>query len=98
MSAAEPPDRDEDAVPAGPHPALPPPAPIEPVVVPRWVQMVALPLAVLGLYSLLRAAGGVLLLFVIAGLIALLLNPFVTLVRRTGLPRGFSVLVVFFVL
>ncbi|MEA2171820.1 MAG: hypothetical protein QOF76_5120, partial [Solirubrobacteraceae bacterium] len=63
-----------------------------------WVQMVALPLAVLGLYELMRAAGAVLLLFVIAGLIALLLNPFVTIVRRTGLPRGLSVLVVFLVL
>ncbi|MEA2126868.1 MAG: hypothetical protein QOI80_3650 [Solirubrobacteraceae bacterium] len=78
----------------------PPPAPppVAPVVVPRWVQMVTLPLAVLGLYAVLRAAGGVLLLFVIAGLIALLLNPFVTLVRRTGLPRGLSVLVVFLIL
>jgi predicted PurR-regulated permease PerM len=76
----------------------PPPARVAPVIVPRWVQLVALPLAVLGLYQLLRAAGGVLLLFAIAGLIALLLNPFVTLVRRTGLPRGLSVLVVFLVL
>src|SRR4051794_23556851 len=75
-----------------------PPAAVAPVVVPRWVQMVALPLAVLGLYELLRAAGSVLLLFVIAGLIALLLNPFVTIVRRSGLPRGLSVLAVFLVL
>ena len=79
------------------HDGQPPPPPA-PVVVPRWVQMVALPLAVLGLYELLRAAGGVLLLFVIAALFALLLNPFVTVVRRSGLPRGLSVLVVFVVL
>jgi predicted PurR-regulated permease PerM len=77
------------------QPSPEPPAAIAPVVVPRWVQMVALPLAVLGLYELVRAAGGVLLLFVIASLIALLLNPFVTIVRRRGLPRGLSVLVVF---
>jgi predicted PurR-regulated permease PerM len=76
----------------------PPERPVAPVVIPRWVQMVGLPLAALGLYQLLRAAGGVLLLFIIAGLIALLLNPFVALVRRTGLPRGLSVLVVFLIL
>jgi predicted PurR-regulated permease PerM len=73
----------------------PPPARVEPVVVPRWVQLVALPLALIGFYELLRASGRVLLLFAVAGLIALLLNPFVSLVRRTGLPRGLSVLVVF---
>ena len=35
-----------------------------------------------------RAAGPVLLLFIVAGLIALLLNPFVTLLRRARFPRG----------
>jgi putative heme transporter len=58
------------------------------------VQLVLLPLAVVGLYMVLRAAGGVLLLFVIGGLIALLLNPFVTLLRRARFPRGVAVLVV----
>jgi predicted PurR-regulated permease PerM len=64
------------------------------VPVPRWVQLVLLPLAVVGLYLILRAAGAVLLLFVIGGLIALLLNPFVTLLRRARFPRGLAVLVV----
>jgi predicted PurR-regulated permease PerM len=58
------------------------------------VQLVLLPLAVVGLYMVLRAAGGVLLLFVIGGLIALLLNPFVTLLRRARFPRGLAVLAV----
>ncbi|MEA2283702.1 MAG: hypothetical protein QOK21_4309 [Solirubrobacteraceae bacterium] len=53
-----------------------------------------LPLAVVGFYMILRAAGAVLLLFVIGGLIALLLNPFVTLLRRARFPRGLAVLVV----
>jgi len=75
-----------------------PPAATAPVVVPRWVQLVALPLAVLGAYSVLQAAGVVLLLFIIAGLVALLLNPFVSLLRRLGLPRGLSVLLVFLAL
>src|SRR3712207_2370833 len=75
-----------------------PPARIEPVVVPRWIQLVLLPLALLGAWALVRAAGPVVLLFTIAALIALLLNPFVALLRRTGLPRGLSVGVVYLVL
>jgi predicted PurR-regulated permease PerM len=76
----------------------PDPAPATRVVVPRWVQLVLLPLAVLGAYAIVRAAGPVILLFIVAGLIALLLNPFVSLLRRAGLPRGAAVLVVMLVL
>src|SRR3954451_5868799 len=69
----------------------PPPARARPVVVRRWVELVLLPLAIIGAYGLLRAAGPVLLLFVIAGLIALLLNPIVAFVQRTRIPRGAAV-------
>src|SRR6476659_9546830 len=72
----------------------PPPAPparVAPVVVPRWVELVLLPLAIVGASILLRAAGPVLLLFLIAGLIALLLNPIVTLLMRARIPRGTAV-------
>lgn len=72
-----------------------PPAPGAPVVVARWVQLVMLPLAVLGLYALAHAAGTVLLLFVVAGVIALILNPLVSLVQRTRLPRALAVIVVY---
>jgi predicted PurR-regulated permease PerM len=65
------------------------------VIVPRWMQLVMLPLVVLGLWAVLRAAGAVVLLFTIGGLVALLLNPFVTMLRRRArLPRGLAVLVV----
>jgi predicted PurR-regulated permease PerM len=64
------------------------------VVVPRWIQLVMLPLAVLGLWAVLSAAGRVILLFVIGALVALLLNPFVTVLRRAKLPRGLAVLIV----
>jgi predicted PurR-regulated permease PerM len=74
------------------------PQPATRVVVPRWVQLVLLPLAVLGAWALLRASGPVLLLFTVAALIALLLNPFVSLLRRAGLPRAVAVLVVMLVL
>jgi putative heme transporter len=65
-----------------------------PVVVPRWVQMVMLPLAVIGAYGVVRAAGPVVLLFVVAGLIALLLNPLVALLQRARVPRGPAVALV----
>jgi predicted PurR-regulated permease PerM len=66
------------------------------VVVPRWVQLVLLPLALLALWALARAAGKVLLIFIVAALIALILNPLVAfLQRRTRLPRGLAVLAVY---
>ena len=68
-----------------------PPARVPPVVVPRWVQLVLLPLAVVGAYIVLRAAGPGLLLFLIVGLIALLLNPVVAFVQRRHIPRGAAV-------
>ena len=68
-----------------------PPARIEPVLVPRWVQMVLLPVAIAAAYLFLHAAGHILLLFIIAGLIALLLNPFVALVQKLRIPRGAAV-------
>ena len=81
-----------------PPPRPEPPAHVAPVVVPRWIQLVVLPLALLGVWALARAAGPVLLLFMISGLIALLLNPFVTLLRRARFPRGAAVGTVFLVL
>ena len=99
MSAHE--DREELEHPAPPDPEpldpLPPqpPSGVAPVVVPRWLQLVLVPLGVLGLWQVMQAAGRVLLLFIIAALIALLLNPFVTLLRRVGFPRGIAVLTVF---
>jgi predicted PurR-regulated permease PerM len=69
--------------------------PPTPVVVPRWVQLVALPLGVVALWIVARAAGPVLLVFVVASVVALILNPLVSLVQRTRLPRGPSVGVVY---
>jgi putative heme transporter len=71
---------------------VPPPAP---VVVPRWVQLVLLPLAILGLWALARAAHTVLLILVIAVLAALILNPLVRQLVRWRVPRGLSILFVF---
>src|ERR671933_865376 len=68
-----------------------PPAQVAPVLVPRWVQLVVLPLAIIGAYGVLRAAGPVVLLFTVAGLIALVLNPIVSLLQRARFPRGLAV-------
>ena len=65
------------------------------VVVPRWVQLVLLPLALLALWAIAKAAGKVLVIFIIAGLIALILNPAVAFLHRTRLPRGLAVLAVY---
>jgi putative heme transporter len=76
------------------HPKDSPPEP-ERVIVPRWVQLVILPLAVVAAWVLAKAAGKVLLIFVVAGVIALILNPAVAFLQRSRLPRGLAVLAVF---
>jgi predicted PurR-regulated permease PerM len=54
-----------------------------------------LPLAVLALYALAHAAGTVLLLFIVAAVVALILNPLVSLVERAKLPRTLAVIAVY---
>jgi predicted PurR-regulated permease PerM len=76
----------------------PAPVVVAPVVVPRWIQAVVLPLALLGAYALLRAAGPVTLIFIVAAIVALLLNPFVALLQQGGFPRGLAVLCTYLVL
>jgi predicted PurR-regulated permease PerM len=66
-----------------------------PVVVPRWIQLVVLPLLVLAAYALAKAAGPVLLIFIVAAIIALILHPLVGFVQRARLPRGLAVAVVY---
>ena len=75
--------------------AAEPPRMPAPVVVPRWVQLVTLPVALLALWALARAAGVVLLVFIVAGVIALILNPMVGVVQRARVPRGLAVAVVY---
>ncbi len=65
------------------------------VTVPRWIQLVVLPLALLGLWALARAAGPVLLILIAASTFALILNPLVKILVRRGLPRGLSILLVY---
>jgi predicted PurR-regulated permease PerM len=76
-------------------PELPPQAEPLRAIVPRWVQLVLLPVALLALWALAKAAGKVLLIFVIAAVIALILNPVVAFVQRPRVPRGLAVLIVY---
>jgi predicted PurR-regulated permease PerM len=65
--------------------------PVPPVVVPRWIQLVLLPLAIVGLWELARAIGSVLLIVIFAGVAALILNPPIKALERRGVPRGFGI-------
>jgi predicted PurR-regulated permease PerM len=76
-------------------PLRPPPSSAQPVVVPRWLQLVAVPLGALALYAVAKAAGVVVLLFLTAAVIALILNPAVALVQRARVPRGLAILIVY---
>jgi predicted PurR-regulated permease PerM len=71
--------------------------PLPPVVVPRWIQLVVLPLALLALWALARAAGTVVLILLAASTIALILNPPVRMLANRGLPRGLAILAVFLI-
>jgi len=77
------------------QPAEDPPPRVPRRVVPRWVQLVALPLLVLGVYEIAKAAGPVLLIFAIAAVVALILTPVVGLLQRGRIPRGLAVAVVY---
>jgi predicted PurR-regulated permease PerM len=73
----------------------PPRLTAKPVVVPRWVQLVMLPISVLALWVVARAAGPVLLIFIAAAIVALILNPLVTFFQRGLRYRGLAVAAVY---
>ena len=59
--------------------------------VPRWIQLVGLPVLLLLAFLLARTLGHVLFLFLTASVIAFTLNPLVRDLTRLRLPRGLSV-------
>lgn len=65
------------------------------ILIPRWLQLVLLPVAIVALWLLARAAGKTIELFIVASIIALVLNPLVALLARSGLRRGLAVLAVY---
>ena len=65
------------------------------IEIPRWMQLVGLPLVLLFLWTLASTVSHVVFLFLVAALIALLLDPLVRAFGRLRIPRGFSIAVVF---
>ena len=63
--------------------------------IPRWIQLVGLPLLLLFLWVVAGAARHVVFLFLVAALIAFLLNPLVRTLTRVWIPRGFGVALVY---
>ena len=67
------------------------------IEIPRWIQLVGLPILLLLLWVVAAAVRHVVFLFLVAFLVALLLSPLVRTVQRVRLPRGFAVALVYLV-
>jgi len=65
--------------------------------IPRWIQLVGLPMLLLFAWVVASAVRHVVFLFLVAFLVALLLSPLVRAVQRVRLPRGFAVALVYLV-
>ena len=65
------------------------------IEVPRWMQLVGLPLLLVLAWIVASAAAHVVFLFVVAALVALLLDPLVRGLQKVRLPRGLSVALVY---
>ena len=70
-------------------------APPQKMVVPRWMQLVGLPLLLVGAWVIAGAVRHVVFVFLVAALIALLLNPIVRGLGRAWIPRGIAVAIVY---
>ncbi|MDP9258249.1 MAG: AI-2E family transporter [Actinomycetota bacterium] len=65
------------------------------MLVPRWIQLIALPTILLFGWIFAEAVKHALFVFLISGIIAMLLNPLVSTLTSLRLPRGLAVLVVY---
>jgi predicted PurR-regulated permease PerM len=72
-----------------------PPSATTRIEIPRWVQLVLLPLVLLLLWTVAGAVRHAVFLFLVALLIALLLNPLVRGLGRARFPRGLAVALVY---
>ena len=70
-------------------------APGPTIQIPRWVQLVGLPVLAVVTYLLASTLGHALFLFLTAAVIAFLLNPLVRGLQRMRIPRGLAVAIVF---
>lgn len=65
------------------------------IQIPRWIQLVGLPVLALVAFFVASTLAHALVLFLTASLIAFLLNPLVRSLERVRIPRGFGVAIVF---
>jgi predicted PurR-regulated permease PerM len=65
------------------------------IVIPRWIQLVGLPVAIVAAWLLLSAVSHVVFLFLVAALVAILLEPLVRALHRIWIPRGLSIAIVY---
>jgi predicted PurR-regulated permease PerM len=65
------------------------------IQIPRWIQLVVLPVALVFAFLLAKTLGHVLFLFLTAAVIAFTLNPLVRDLTRLKVPRGLSVAAVY---
>ena len=66
-----------------------------PIEIPRWIQLVGLPLVLLLAWAVAGAVRHAVFLFLVSALVALLLNPLVRALGRMRIPRGFGVAIVY---
>ena len=64
------------------------------LLIPRWIQLVSLPLVLLAGWLFASAVRHAIFVFLVSGLVALLLNPLVKVLRRARVPRGLAVALV----
>jgi predicted PurR-regulated permease PerM len=65
------------------------------IEIPRWIQLVGLPLLLVLIWVVAGAVRHAIFLFLVAALIALLLNPLVRGLGRVWIPRGLAVAIVY---
>src|SRR4051794_31309391 len=65
------------------------------IQVPRWIQLVGLPLLLVFVWLVVGAVRHAVFLFIVAALIALLVDPIVRAFVRVRLPRGLSIAIVY---
>ena len=65
------------------------------IQIPRWIQLVGLPVLALIVFLMAGKVVHAVFLFIVAALIALLLDPLVRALERIRIPRGFSIAIVY---
>ncbi len=74
---------------------MPPAGGATKIEIPRWIQLIGLPLVLVLAWLLVSAVSHVILLFLVAAIVALLLEPLVRALQLIRIPRGISIAIVY---